>query len=248
LGVPTLILEVIGEKAAKRLHRRFAITAVEQKAGEKMNVRQISAITLAFVMCGPNNHSSMSDYSLAVCHLVSGQIPAKTIYVESWKTGGNNIQEQTITVELGPSQRSYEVVISSMSAPIKYLLTINYQLWGASDLSVECYKVILSEYTGAPRSGKRRPSYNLLVREQPSGGQDYFPKEDSVAAFFPLDDIPVLKYGFDGYPISAKRVIKVESFYCIIQAVSYKISAQKPGTFDSLTLQIKFGNKYEGPR
>lgn len=219
-----------------------------KNAGEKRKMEQIRAGILVFAMCGALNYSSISNYPPGACPLTAHQTLSKTIYVESWKTGGRDIQEQTIAVELSPSQRNYEAVLSSRSGAIKYLLTIDFELWGLAGSPVERYKVSLSEYTGAPRLGKRLPSYDLLMREQPSSGKDWFPKEDSVAEFYPLEDIPFFKYGFTGYPISAKRVIKVESFYCIIQAAPFKISLERPRTFDSLTLQIEFRNKYEGPR
>lgn len=172
------------------------------------------------------------------------QASTATIYVESWRKGERDIQEQTITVELGPNRRGYEAVISSKSETAKYILGVDFELYGLAGPRIERYKVSLSESNGVPRLGKQLFKYNLLMQEEPSSGKHYFPKEDSVGEFFPLEEIPFFKYGFNGFPVSAKRVIKVEGFYCIIQAVSYKISTEKPGVFDSLTLQIEFRNKY----
>jgi hypothetical protein len=45
----------------------------------------------------------------------------------------------------------------------------------------------------------------------------------------------------------AKRIIKVDGFYCVIQAVSYKMSQQNSKSVDSLRVEIEFTNKYERP-
>lgn len=155
------------------------------------------------------------------------------------------MQEQVITIELGTTQRSYEAIINGKSETVKYKLRIDFDLYGLAGPRVERYKVSISESDGVSRPGKRLPIYNMLMREQPSSGKHYFPKDDSVGEIFPLEEVPFFKYGFNGFPISAKRVIKIEGFYCIIQATSYKISTKKPGVFDSLTLQIEFRNNYK---
>lgn len=188
-----------------------------------------------------------STHSLERIFDSPSQTPIDTVYVESWKRGNVDIQEQVITVGFSQNQRSYEAIISDRSGNIKYLLKVDPELIGKDDLRMESYKIKLFEVDKLSKLTKTSSGYDLLMKEQPSHGKHYFPKEDAVSEFYPLENISFFKHGVWGYPISSRRVVKVDGFYCAIRAVKYRISSQKPVIFNSLTLEIEFQNRYEQP-
>jgi hypothetical protein len=86
---------------------------------------------------------------------------------------------------------------------------------------------------------------NLLkISGGPLGG-DFFPKEDTIGLLYPVEEPSYRKHGVLAYPLLAKRTIKVENFYCIIQVTSYIRSQDNPREIDQLTIKIKLSNSIE---
>jgi hypothetical protein len=55
-----------------------------------------------------------------------------------------------------------------------------------------------------------------------------------------------VKAGIFGPPVMRKRVIKIESFYCVIQVTDYRLIKQHGfNRFEWVRLEIRFTNKYD---
>lgn len=171
------------------------------------------------------------------------QVSMKKVSIDSWKTGGRKIREQSFTIKLSPSQKEYEASVKDVSGQDKYLLKAVCKLADESRIPYDTCQVTLQEIKTVSTSRRQVDNYNLLMVEKPVPSRDNILKEDSVGYFYPLEDVQFLKHGLLGYPISLKRVVKVEEFYCVMHAIEYKVNSRQMNKFDFLTLQITFSNK-----
>jgi hypothetical protein len=105
--------------------------------------------------------------------------------------------------------------------------------------------VLLKQVLSKKDAKKEKLSCNLLIAEGCGGGGDNFPREDKVSYLFPRETAKtqaeqILSGNF--YPISAKRIIKVKSFYVIIQVDSYKMNESNPKQIDEMNVTIEVKN------
>jgi hypothetical protein len=172
------------------------------------------------------------------------QTNASEIYVESWKAG-NKIREQVLTFNLDSSQPEYTTIIRDVGAGY-YKLSLRHFPAGEKDYQLEYWVVQLKEVL-SERNRKEKLGYNLLAVEAGSGG-DNFPREDYIGFLYPRE-IPknALEKLLDGrfYPISARRVIKVQNFYVVIQVNSFRMNDANLKKLDSMNVTIEFRNNYK---
>lgn len=116
---------------------------------------------------------------------------------------------------------------------------------GDKEYELEYWVVLLKQVLSKKDAKKEKLSCNLLTAEICGGGGDSFSREDKVAYLFPQEkaktQIEQLLSG-NYYPISAKRIIKIKSFYVIIQVDSYKLNESNPKKIDSMSITIEVKN------
>lgn len=103
-------------------------------------------------------------------------------------------------------------------------------------------KEILSEKSAR----KEKLGCNLLTAEGCGPGGDNFPREDWAHYLFPWENPSKLDRIFKGgyYPIKTKRVIKVKSFFVVIEVKNYKMNQTNPKKLDHMNVSIEFTNTY----
>jgi hypothetical protein len=168
---------------------------------------------------------------------------SKVYYVESWKKGSQQIQVQKLTIELNASKREYETTVKDILGKDRYKLVINHSPLSKDGPQHESWDISLYEVKSKKALQTKSPNLNLLMIQKPVGRGDYFPIEDHIGWLYPVENPDFLKYGVAVYPFSAKRVIKVEGFYCIIKVSNYTLNQANPRTLDSLSIEIEFTNK-----
>lgn len=182
--------------------------------------------------------------SLAITGLAQQRDP-ETFYVESWKRGHQQIQEQKLTIELNSSEPEYQAVIKDSLGSEQYKLVV-YHFPVERIPYYEFWRISLYRKLKLCTASDRSQNWDLLTLEGGPPG-DNLPKENNIGLLYPAEKPNILKdNGMAVYPISAKRVIKVEGFYVIIQVIGYKFNSTNPRAVDSLTVQVEFTNKYEG--
>ena len=168
--------------------------------------------------------------------LVTPSFPQQTqnaFYVESWKRGKQQIQEQNFTVELNASKPKFETKIRDASGKENYKLTVWFRI---------------NQPNGWPPSGYIElvekgligfKDTNLLL---PSNDpyQDYFTSEDYIAALDPAMQGERCTIANGCVPFFIKRVIKVKGFYCIVQVVKYNDSPAL------MSVRVEFANNVDG--
>jgi hypothetical protein len=170
-------------------------------------------------------------------------------YVESWKKGEVIIREEKVTVELNKDNLDYKRTIYNSANKPRYILWIRpAQLSKELRYLYESWWVDLCEFRKPNRKPKYAKDCKLLVVEGRGTGGDNFPKEDEIGWLYPLEKPELFKDGVMAYPILAKRVVKVDGFYCVIQVKDYKMSKTNPKAVDSLKVEIELTNHYNAPK
>ncbi len=172
------------------------------------------------------------------------QADTAPVYVESWKAG-NKIREQVLKFNLGSTQNPNPEYIRDVGFGF-YKLSLIHVPSGESKYDFEHWAVQLQQVL-SERNKKEKLTCNLLKAEG-CGVGDNFPKEDYVGVLFPaetpknsVEKVFVGRY----YPISAKRVVKVQNFYVLIQVNNYKMNEANPKRLDSMEVTIEFKNEYK---
>jgi hypothetical protein len=177
--------------------------------------------------------------------LCQAQRPANPpdIYVEGWKTG-NKTSEQSFSFALDSSQKKRTANVTD-SRQVRYQLVLNKFPAGKQDYQLEYWVVELRPVI-LKRNGKEKLGDNLLAAEGPGPGGDNFPREDLVGILYPREAPKNIleKMNLYFYPISARRVIKVENFYVIIRVDAFKLSETNPKQLDSMHVTVQFTNNY----
>lgn len=143
---------------------------------------------------------------------VAQRTNASEIYVTSWST--DPLREQKFNVQLDSAQDKYTQSVHRWGG-VGYKLIFLKIAAGAKEHQLEHWVVELKEVLSKESAKKEKFGCNLLTVEGCGPGRHYFPREDWIGYLFPREnptkvDI-LLRGGY--YPLKAKRVIKVKSFY-----------------------------------
>jgi hypothetical protein len=145
-------------------------------------------------------------------------------YTEGWKKGTHQVQEQKIVIRLSTRVRVYERTINDAAGQARYRLKIEPTLTESPESSPKAWAVRLI--------GPDDPFSLLQPDHDPN--KHHFTKADFLSLLYPVEEPNWRKTGFMGVPLSSKRVIKVEGFYCIIQVRAYRLSRTSPPAFESI--------------
>lgn len=155
-----------------------------------------------------------------------------TFYVESWKSGKQQIQEQSFTVEINAAKPKFETKLMDASGKESYKLA----LWlKANQLKAQqpfdYVELVEKDIIGFKSMNLLKPSNDPY--------QDYFTGEDFIAVL----DLAMQGEGCtpanECVPFFIKRVIRVKGFYCIVQVSKYNESAL------SMTVHVELTNKVD---
>jgi hypothetical protein len=170
------------------------------------------------------------------------QSSQESVFITSWRKGKFQIKPHEVEVTLDRQKREYQMSFASSEKEVNYDLFISNSPASEKGPYFESWNVMLFEESPRYPKSKREPMNNLLkVSEGPFGG-DYWPIEDNIGWLYPVDEPNAKKHGVVVYPISARRIIKVENFYCTVQVTNYKRSPNNPREIDELTVKVKLSN------
>jgi hypothetical protein len=167
-------------------------------------------VLFCFVMCAGS--------SLAT------QTAPGVIYAESFRQGPTQILEQKFDVKLTPHDPTYSERIKDAHGADRYLLSFDPH-GPEGDTSITSWQVKLADLQ------HRMYDNELLPSPNPANDSANEP-QNSVSR---LDPLP-----FGAVPIFAKRIIKVESFYVILQVKAYHFTPPDSPYLDSMTVGVEF--------
>jgi len=165
--------------------------------------------------------------------LLPQQASKPDFYIESWKKGDRQIQEGKVLIELNKDKPKHEVVIKDSTGWDRFNLSFFPGRAPSPSTDITQWGIELVNLY-------EEKDINLL-KPTNDPEQDYFAAEDYVWVLYPTENPP------DTYvPLSMKRVVKIEEFYCLISVESYRLNPQKKKVFDFIKVCIEFKNQYKG--
>lgn len=151
-----------------------------------------------------------------------GQSSPPTIYAESFRTGPTRVTEDSFELKLTPENASYQQSIKDAQGKDRYVLAVMPQMPGGDD-KITSWVVTLRDL--------RHTIYgNLLLAEQEASDE----AKNNLGRLDPNQFAPV--------PIRARRIIKVEGFYVVIQVKALHFTPLDSPYLDSMTVQFAIGN------
>jgi len=147
-------------------------------------------------------------------------------YAESFRQGSARVVEESFEAKLSPQNPEYRERIKDLQGADRYVFSITPQ-GPEGDTQITSWHVKLADL--------HHPIYNnvLLASQDPSGD----PKNDAKNALCRLEPST-----FAAVPIGAKRIIKVDNFYVVLQVKSYHFTPPDSPYLDSMTVAVEFRN------
>ena len=150
------------------------------------------------------------------------QTAEPTIYAESFRHGSTRVTEDAFDVKLTPENASYRERIKDSRGEDRYEMTVTpHVLVGGSQITF--WEVKLADL-------RHRIYSNVLVAEQE-------PSPDARNNLWRLDP-----NRFSPVPIRARRILKVDDFYVVIQVKDLHFTPLDSPYLDSMAVQFAFTN------
>lgn len=151
-----------------------------------------------------------------------GQNSPPTVYAESFRRGSTRITEEGFDLKLTPENATYRESVKDAQGKDCYELTIAPLMPGGDD-KVTSWKVTLRDL--------RHSFYrNVLMAEQTPSEE----AKNNVFWLNPNQSAPV--------PVRAKRIMKVEEFYMVIQVKDLHFTPLDSPYLDSMAISFALTN------
>jgi hypothetical protein len=155
---------------------------------------------------------------------VFAQSTPATIYAESFRHGATRIIEDKFNLTLTPQDRTFSEHIKDSSGADRYLFSI-LPIGPNGDVTITAWNVKLADL-------KHRYYRNLLLTSLQEDATDN-----------PRNQLWQLNpSNFASLPVKAKRIIKVEGFYLVLQVKSYHFTPLDSPYLDSMTISVELTN------
>jgi hypothetical protein len=155
------------------------------------------------------------------------QSSGPTIYAESFRKHSTHITEESFEAKLNPDNATYRERIKDSAGNDRYELTITPQ-GPEGDNKITSWRVAL-------RDLEHNIYPNLLVADQQ-------PSADAKNNLWWLNPNQFL-----GAPIRARRIIKVDGFYVVMQVKDFHFTPLDSPYLDSMTVKFVFTNNDPRP-
>ncbi|HWW14721.1 MAG TPA: hypothetical protein VN310_08685 [Candidatus Dormibacteraeota bacterium] len=151
---------------------------------------------------------------------LAAQSAPSSIYAESFRHGSTQIVEESFSVSLSPQNQSYRERIKDSHGADRYIFSIIPQ-GPLGDTKITSWVVKLADL--------HHPIYDnvLLTSLDPSS--------DPRDALWRLEPTT-----FARVPVDARRVIKVDSFYVVLQVKAHHFTPPDSPYLDSMAVDVEF--------
>lgn len=161
--------------------------------------------------------------------LCAGQLLAQAgpapVYVESFRKGSTRIAETTYQVNLDVQHPTYQTKVKDSSGDEHFQLAVTPVRVGEEDPSILSWQVSLVD--------RHRRLYGTLLLPY----RDNYLNGGPKGHVFWLDPDP-----YAVVPLQAKRVIKIEHFYCVIEVKNYHLLKPEQWHVDTMSVDVQFTN------
>jgi hypothetical protein len=149
-------------------------------------------------------------------------LPA-VVYAESFRRGSTRIVEEHFEAKLTPQNSTYRERIKDSRGVDRFVLSITPQ-GPEGDTEITCWQVKLADLTHSMYN-------NILLASQE-------PTSDPKNFLWRLDPSRFAKV-----PADAKRIIKVDDFYVVLQIRAFHFTPPDSPYLDSMSVAVELTNK-----
>ena len=154
--------------------------------------------------------------------LLAADNPTQTIFGESFRQGATKVTEQSLEIKLDPRNANYHERIKDLRGSDRYEFIIVPQ---------------------GPEGDTKITSWQLRLRDLHHAIYDNILRATQETSSDPGNNLGWLNPdGFSPVPIRAQRIIKVDSFYVVVQVKGYHFTPVDSPYLDSMTVEVKFSN------
>jgi len=153
---------------------------------------------------------------------LSAQSPPTPMYTESFRQGSTRILEERFEVKLTPKDSSYHERIKDSRGADHYLFSI-VPKGPEGDTEITSWQVKLADLHHTIYD-------NILFTTQE-------PSPDPRDALWRLEPT-----SFASVPVNVRRIIKVDSFYVVVQVTAYHFTPQDSPYLDSMSASVELTN------
>jgi hypothetical protein len=153
---------------------------------------------------------------------LAAQSTAAEVYAESFRQGSTRVSEESFEARLSPENPLYRERIKDLRGADRYAFSVSPQI-PEGDTKITSWQVKLVDL--------HHPIYdNVLLASQG-------PSDDPGNTLWRLEPGNCARV-----PLGAKRIIKVDSFYVVLQVKAYHFTPLDSPYLDSMTLEVEFRN------
>jgi hypothetical protein len=168
----------------------------------------------------------LAPLTLCVAMPLAAQSPPSTAYAESFRQGTGRIVEESFEAKLTPQDAVYRERIKDSRGADRYAFSILPRS-PEGDTKITSWQVKLADL--------HHPIYENVLLTSPN--QSDSPANQAKDSLWRLDPSR-----FAVVPVSATRVIKVESFYVVLQVKAHHFTPLDSPYLDSMTVAVEFRN------
>lgn len=143
-------------------------------------------------------------------------------YAESFRQGSTRVVEESFEARLTPKDAAYRERLKDSHGADRYVFSID-PIGPVGDNKITSWQIKLGDL--------HHPIYdNVLLTSQD-------PSDDPKNALWRLEPS-----SFAQVPVGVKRIIKVDSFYVVLQVKAYHFTPPDSPYLDSMTIAVEFRN------
>ena len=147
------------------------------------------------------------------------------VYVESFRKRPVKIEDKTFQVNLDAKNPTYQSQVKDSEGNDRYKLSFTPMKVGSGDDRILSWRVTLVD--------TKHPVYGDLLL--PSRNPDLNEGREGHVARLDANPYALI-------PLTAKRVIKVDEFYCVLQVQKHHLLVPERSYVDSMSVEVKFTN------
>ncbi len=157
---------------------------------------------------------------------MAAQSSATTVYTESFRQGAAHVVEESFEAKLTPQDAVYRERIKDSRGADRYAFSIVPHS-PEGDTKITSWQVKLADL--------RHPIYDNVLLASPAPSDD--PGSEARDSLWRLDPSRLA-----AVPAGARRIIKVDSFYVVLQVKAYHFTPLDSPYLDSMTVAVEFRN------
>jgi len=157
---------------------------------------------------------------------LAAQSAATEIYAESFRQGSTRVVEDSFDIKLTPQDPIFRERIKDLGGNNRYAFSI-VPKGPEGDTKITSWQGTMADL--------QHPIYSNVLLVSPNPSDD--PKDDAKNALcrlWPSTFAPV--------PVGAKRIMKVDQFYVVLQVKAYHFTPPESPYLDSMTVHVEFRN------